>query len=105
MSEPASVKDLIEAATGIPADVQKLTFGRRGPLEDPKKQLHRCDIGHGALLYLSIKKTGTCEEGQFLASPALRKHYNVNQPWESIDDFLKSRTTVGSRSANQVLEP
>jgi hypothetical protein len=103
--EYSSLKDLVEAATGIPAEVQKLVVGRRGPLEDPKRPLYRYDVGHGALLYLSIKSSGSRHDVQNLASPALKQHYNVHQPWECMDEFMKSKASMGSRNAKEVVEP
>lgn len=103
--QQSSLKNLIEAATGIDAKRQRLVIGRRGPLEDPKKPIHTYDIGHGATLYLSIKNAGTRAEVQFLASPALKQSHDVHTPWEHMERFMRSTATVGNRVAKDVVEP
>jgi hypothetical protein len=70
-----SLKEVIQAATGVPVKLQKLVFKKRGPLDDHRRLLHECDIIHGATLHLAVKTDGlSVGKGQIhLASPALAK--------------------------------
>merc|ERR1719162_2614173 len=70
----STLKGLIEAATGIPASQQKIVFGRIGPLDDDAKALCDYDVGHGALLYLSVRPALNSKNKktlEHLASPRL----------------------------------
>jgi len=51
-----SLKDLIERATGISAEQMMIVSsqGCRGRLEDPERPLCNYDVGHGALLFLTV---------------------------------------------------
>lgn len=104
-----SLKDLIEAATGIPAESQKLVVGLRGPLWDANKQLCTYDVGHGAQLHLSIKHDGSRKDVQFLATPRLKQlhaeSHDSSSLYDHMDTFMKSKSTCGSRVAKDLVEP
>lgn len=105
LTEHGSLKDLIEAATGIPAQSQKLVVGQRGKVEEPTRPLHLYDIGHGALLHLTVKSCDARKNVQFLASPKLTANYNTAGPWERIPKFMKSKASCGNRVAKELVEP
>lgn len=92
-SEPTeSLKGVIERATGIPAVQQKLVFGRSGPLEQEGRTLCDYDIGHGALLYLSIRAApGMKKDQRFLASPALASASGAAAAAGRLGAFVKRR--------------
>lgn len=102
-----SLKDMIQSVFGIPADLQKLVIGRRGPLTDPKKPIYQYDVGHGALLYLTIKKHG--DRVMHLASPALKSKleetHSTDAMYESMGSFRKSTLSCGTRTAKELVEP
>mmetsp|Transcript_15768 Transcript_15768/g.34608 ORF Transcript_15768/g.34608 Transcript_15768/m.34608 type:complete len:517 (-) Transcript_15768:104-1654(-) len=50
-----SLKELVEAATGVPVKDQKLVFNQRGPLDDHSRRLDEVGIVHGAQLRLTVK--------------------------------------------------
>lgn len=101
----SSLKDLIEAATGVPAQCQKLVIGRRGMLVDAKKSLYQYDVGHGALVYLSIRNAGTRNDVRFLASPRLKEETDMHGPMNQIGHFMKSKTMMGTKVAKEIVEP
>jgi len=106
-----SLKDLIEAATGIPAKLQKLVVGTRGPLKDADKPICMYDVGHGAQLHLSIKHTGSRKAVQHLACTALKEQYAKSHDsgflYENMGQFMKSNAMSqnGSRAAKDLVEP
>jgi len=104
-----SLKDLIEAATGIPAKLQKLVVGLRGQLQDANKPICMYDVGHGAQLHLSIKHTGSRKEVQHLACAALKEHHAKSHDsgflYDNMDQFMKSNASSGSRAAKDLVEP
>lgn len=71
-SSGESLKAMIEAATGFPESRQRLVCGHAGPLDRDERALCDYDVGHGALLYLSLKPDATTakEPLRFLASSA-----------------------------------
>eukprot|EP00930_Biecheleria_cincta_P059643 TRINITY_DN45357_c0_g1_i1.p1 TRINITY_DN45357_c0_g1~~TRINITY_DN45357_c0_g1_i1.p1 ORF type:complete len:389 (+),score=53.16 TRINITY_DN45357_c0_g1_i1:31-1197(+) len=50
-----SLKELVQVATGIPANQQKLTFGMRGPLDCDESLLHDCGLVDGSEIRLMLK--------------------------------------------------
>lgn len=50
-----SLKELVQVATGIPANQQKLTFGMRGPLDCDESLLQDCGLGDGSEVRLMLK--------------------------------------------------
>lgn len=92
----ASLKELIEAATGVPVAHQKLTYGRAGLLDDHRRSLCDCDIGHGALLHLSVRPTpGTKKEQPFLASPRRAREQERAFSFDTVHRFVRNH--VGLR--------
>lgn len=50
-----SLKELVQVATGIPANQQKLTFGMRGPLDCDESLLQDCGLSDGSEVRLTLK--------------------------------------------------
>lgn len=50
-----SLKELVQVATGIPANQQKLTFGMRGPLDCDESLLQDCGLTDGSEVRLALK--------------------------------------------------
>lgn len=50
-----SLKELVQVATGIPANQQKLTFGMRGPLDCDESLLKDCGLRDGSEIRLMLK--------------------------------------------------
>jgi len=100
---PASLKALVEAATGVPIARQKLVFGRVGPLDDHSRALCDYNIGHGALLYFSARPEPSTKKGQsFLASPKLA---DMQEPGFILDRMGKFMTGQGrSNRGKDVVE-
>lgn len=99
----ASLKEFIEAATGVPVDRQKLTFGRVGLLDDHRRGLCEYDIGHGALLYLAVRpERGGKKEQKFLASPARVRDQDSHAAWRTLETFMRSKT--GSKTGKDLAE-
>lgn len=91
-----SLKGVIENATGIPTAQQKLVYGRSGLLEQEGRALCDYDIGHGALIYLSIRvPTGAKKEQRFLASPALASASGAAAAAGRLGAFVKRRRGGG----------
>jgi hypothetical protein len=106
--QDVSLKGLIEAATGIPAQRQQIVASCRGPLQVAIRSLYEYDIGHGSTLLLSVKSTGTRQDVQFLASPALKREFDTHHSdfiFKHMSDFMNSKVTLGSREAKDLLEP
>lgn len=102
-----SLKGLIEAVSGVPADKQRLVVGCRGPLEDVTRPIHKYDIGHGATLFLSIKNHGTRQDVRFLSSPALKKEFDAHHAdsiYAHMEEFAKSKIMIGGREAKDIVE-
>eukprot|EP00931_Biecheleriopsis_adriatica_P030658 TRINITY_DN18052_c0_g1_i2.p1 TRINITY_DN18052_c0_g1~~TRINITY_DN18052_c0_g1_i2.p1 ORF type:complete len:365 (+),score=57.45 TRINITY_DN18052_c0_g1_i2:33-1127(+) len=57
-----SLKELVEAATGIPIRQQKLTYGLRGPLEKDHYAVSDYDMDNGSVISLTIKPGGSRHE-------------------------------------------
>eukprot|EP00927_Polykrikos_kofoidii_P079682 TRINITY_DN76481_c0_g1_i1.p1 TRINITY_DN76481_c0_g1~~TRINITY_DN76481_c0_g1_i1.p1 ORF type:complete len:537 (-),score=54.04 TRINITY_DN76481_c0_g1_i1:163-1617(-) len=101
-----SLKGLLETATGVPAERQKLVFGTGGTLEDDYRALCDYDVGHGALLYLSVRPAeGTRKNVNFLASHvlALSQHHDSEAIFSELRKFLKSK--VGGVLGKDIIEP
>eukprot|EP00440_Ansanella_granifera_P029836 gb/GFBE01032408.1/.p1 GENE.gb/GFBE01032408.1/~~gb/GFBE01032408.1/.p1 ORF type:complete len:369 (+),score=58.31 gb/GFBE01032408.1/:1-1107(+) len=54
-----SLKELVEAATGVPIKQQKLSFGLRGPLNNDDLAVAECDIRDGSVINLSVKPSSS----------------------------------------------
>jgi len=50
-----SLKELVEVATGVPVNEQKLCFGMRGPLDNDASLLCECDVVDGSIVRLTVK--------------------------------------------------
>lgn len=101
-----SLKGVIEQATGIPAAQQKLVYGRSGPLEQDGKALCDYDIGHGALVYLSIRAPpGTKKDQLFLASPALASASGATTAAGRLSAFVKRRRGGATRTMSREGKP
>eukprot|EP00931_Biecheleriopsis_adriatica_P117704 TRINITY_DN9319_c0_g1_i1.p1 TRINITY_DN9319_c0_g1~~TRINITY_DN9319_c0_g1_i1.p1 ORF type:complete len:350 (+),score=44.16 TRINITY_DN9319_c0_g1_i1:55-1104(+) len=71
--EPASLKELVEAATGVPVHQQKLTFGLRGPLESDSQTLEEAGLRDGSVIALRRKSSKVAMRGPpFKENPLLQ---------------------------------
>lgn len=96
----ASLKNLVEAATGVSVDRQKLMFRGIGELLDHNKAICDYDIGHGALIYLSVRRPRRRKGSQetspkFLAGPVLAGMHEPDFISERVNRFARER--VGAK--------
>lgn len=91
---PASLKELVEQATGVPVAEQKIVFGGVGSLDNHRRCLCDYGVGQGALLLLSIRPKGRSVRGSesFLASPRLAKKHEPSQIMNNVAKFKKKNT-------------
>eukprot|EP00930_Biecheleria_cincta_P015843 TRINITY_DN13075_c0_g1_i1.p1 TRINITY_DN13075_c0_g1~~TRINITY_DN13075_c0_g1_i1.p1 ORF type:complete len:492 (-),score=72.51 TRINITY_DN13075_c0_g1_i1:21-1496(-) len=106
----SSLKDLVEAVTGIPAQEQKLA-GPYGPLDKPSKILCDLDIGHGALLFLSLRKdykSRSLERRHRKHGSSPRKQNAYADILQSVKIFDKARKfmkrEIGSKMGKEFVE-
>jgi len=98
-----SLKEMIEAITGVPVPRQKLTCGRVGRLDDHTRVLCEYDIGHGALLFLSVRpERGEKSQQQFLASPARVREQASAFSFDAVNTFLDKKG--GSKKGSDLVE-
>jgi len=100
-----SLKGLLEAATGVPVAEQKLVFGRVGALDDDERFICEYDVGHGALIYLSVKpsKASPRKDGpKFLATAALAAERNPRALLDRVARFVKEGK--GSKNGMEIVE-
>jgi len=101
----ASLKNLVQAATGVSVDCQKLMFGGHGELLDHDRAICDYDIGHGALLYLSVRRPrrGKKESSpKFLAGPVLAGMHGPDFINDRVVKFAKG--WVGSNMGADLVE-
>lgn len=99
-----TLKGLVEAATGVAASRQKIVFGRIGPLDDDAKALCDYDVGHGALLYLSVRPALNSKNKktlEHLASPRLASSQEPGIILERIGKFVNGK--VGSKKGKDLV--
>lgn len=98
-----SLKELLEAITGVPVPQQKLTCGRVGRLDDHRRVLCEYDIGHGALLFLSARpERGQRNQQRFLASPARVQEQVSAFSFDTVNSFVSNK--VGPKKGSDLVE-
>mmetsp|Transcript_7303 Transcript_7303/g.18257 ORF Transcript_7303/g.18257 Transcript_7303/m.18257 type:complete len:486 (-) Transcript_7303:283-1740(-) len=98
-----SLKELLEAITGVSVPRQKLTCGRVGRLDDHRRVLCEYDIGHGALLFLSVQpEKGQKSHQRFLASPARAQEQVSAFSFNIVNNFVSNK--VGPKKGSGLVE-
>lgn len=100
--EGKTLKELIEVATGLEPARQKLVFGSVGSLERDNLSLCSYDVGHGALLLLSVRSTKGSVDN--LAGPLLAKSKREVQMQRSTEEFIR-QTKSSRRTARSEVHP
>lgn len=104
--EQVSLKEHIESITGIPVQRQKLMFGRVGLLDDHQRAICEYDIGHGALLYLSVRNApGEKREQKHLAGPGRAMEQDSIFTFDNVQQFMQTnQSKVGPNMGQDLVE-
>lgn len=88
----SSLKGLLEVSTGVPVARQRVVFGTMGPLDDDAKLLCDYNVGHGALLHLSLRTEQREKKGpDFLASPLLAQVRGTDAIRTRLGQYARNR--------------